>query len=199
MALRRPGGIGCTGSLDRPSPLRPVKAHRLPSRTASGWIDIRHRSPAVHGMAIFPTRGLPAIQCAHGTRHLQTQAHAAVRAAARGGHRRPDRASPAWRRVPPARSSSREPGDLVVLLEGGLAMTSHDERASTSLHFSVDDDAPDPAILYTIPAARACTSEPALGLRAHRRSAARRRAVRQAGGQEHRRRSTRACASASPA
>jgi CRP-like cAMP-binding protein len=43
-------------------------------------------------------------------------------------------------------------GDLVVLLEGGLAMGSNDGGQHVAA-FSVDDDAPDPAILYTIPAA----------------------------------------------
>ena len=43
-------------------------------------------------------------------------------------------------------------GDLVVLLEGGLAMGSNDGGQHIAA-FSVDDDAPDPAILYTIPAA----------------------------------------------
>src|SRR6185295_17219382 len=42
-------------------------------------------------------------------------------------------------------------GDLVVLLEGGLAMGSNDGGQHVAA-FSVDDDAPDPAILYTIPA-----------------------------------------------
>jgi rhodanese-related sulfurtransferase len=42
-------------------------------------------------------------------------------------------------------------GDLVVLLEGGLAMGSNDGGQHIAA-FSVDDDAPDPAILYTIPA-----------------------------------------------
>ena len=44
-----------------------------------------------------------------------------------------------------------QPGDLVVLLEGGLAMGSNDGGQHIAA-FSVDDDAPDPAILYTIPA-----------------------------------------------
>jgi CRP-like cAMP-binding protein len=43
-------------------------------------------------------------------------------------------------------------GDLVVLLEGGLAMGSNDGGQHVAA-FSVDDDAPDAAILYTIPAA----------------------------------------------
>ena len=44
-----------------------------------------------------------------------------------------------------------EPGDLVVLLEGGLAMTNAD-RSEQLAAFTVGDDARDPAILYTIPA-----------------------------------------------
>jgi rhodanese-related sulfurtransferase len=43
-------------------------------------------------------------------------------------------------------------GDLVVLLAGGLAMGSNDGGQHIAA-FSVDEDAPDPAILYTIPAA----------------------------------------------
>jgi rhodanese-related sulfurtransferase len=47
-------------------------------------------------------------------------------------------------------------GDLVVLLEGGLAMVSSEGGSNDGgqhmAAFSVDDDAPDPAILYTIPA-----------------------------------------------
>lgn len=42
------------------------------------------------------------------------------------------------------------PGDLVVLLEGGLAMTSHDGGDHLAA-FSVDEGAREPAILYTIP------------------------------------------------
>ncbi len=42
-------------------------------------------------------------------------------------------------------------GDLVVLLEGGLAMGSNEEGQHIAA-FSVDEEAPDPAILYTIPA-----------------------------------------------
>jgi rhodanese-related sulfurtransferase len=42
-------------------------------------------------------------------------------------------------------------GDLVVLLEGGLAMGSNDGGQHAAA-FSVDEDAPDPAVLYTIPA-----------------------------------------------
>src|SRR4026207_436109 len=44
-----------------------------------------------------------------------------------------------------------EPGDLVVLLEGGLAMTSHDETGEHVAQFSIDDNTHDPVILYTIP------------------------------------------------
>jgi rhodanese-related sulfurtransferase len=51
-------------------------------------------------------------------------------------------------------------GDLVVLLEGGLAMGSNDGGQHVAA-FSVDDDAPDPAILYTVPAgARVQLSRP---------------------------------------
>lgn len=42
------------------------------------------------------------------------------------------------------------PGDLVVLLEGGLAMTSR-EGGNHLAAFSVGEGAPEPAILYTIP------------------------------------------------
>lgn len=42
------------------------------------------------------------------------------------------------------------PGDLVVVLEGGLAMTSHDGGDHLAA-FSVDEGAREPAILYTIP------------------------------------------------
>jgi rhodanese-related sulfurtransferase len=44
-----------------------------------------------------------------------------------------------------------EPGDLVVLLQGGLAMGSGDGGQHIAA-FKVDEDAPDPAVLYTIPA-----------------------------------------------
>jgi rhodanese-related sulfurtransferase len=44
-----------------------------------------------------------------------------------------------------------QPGDLVVLLEGGLAMGSRDGGQHIAA-FKVDEDAPDPAVLYTIPA-----------------------------------------------
>jgi rhodanese-related sulfurtransferase len=55
-------------------------------------------------------------------------------------------------------------GDLVVLLEGGLAMGSNDGGQHIAA-FSVDDDAPDPAILYTIPAgARVQLSRPSVYL-----------------------------------
>lgn len=53
-------------------------------------------------------------------------------------------------------------GDLVVLLEGGLAMGSNDGGQHVAA-FSVDEDAPDPAILYTIPAhARVQLSRPSV-------------------------------------
>ena len=66
-------------------------------------------------------------------------------------------------------------------------MTQPRRPASTSRPFSVDDDAHDPVILYTIPAgARLVLTRPSV-YRAHRRRAARRHAGRQAGGQEHRR------------
>lgn len=55
-------------------------------------------------------------------------------------------------------------GDLVVLLEGGLAMGS-DNGGQHIAAFSVDEDAPDPAILYTIPAhARLQLSRPSVYL-----------------------------------
>ena len=51
-------------------------------------------------------------------------------------------------------------GDLVVLLEGGLAMTSNDGGQHIAA-FSVDDNAADPAVLYTIPTgARVLLSRP---------------------------------------
>ncbi len=43
------------------------------------------------------------------------------------------------------------PGDVVVLLEGGLKMTGHEGGVELAA-FSVDEDAGEPAILYTIPA-----------------------------------------------
>jgi rhodanese-related sulfurtransferase len=55
-------------------------------------------------------------------------------------------------------------GDLVVLLEGGLAMGSNDGGQHAAA-FSVEDDAPDPAILYTIPvAARVQLTRPSVYL-----------------------------------
>ena len=45
-----------------------------------------------------------------------------------------------------------EPGDLVVLLEGGLSMTSRDETGEHVAQFGIDDATHDPVILYTIPA-----------------------------------------------
>lgn len=43
------------------------------------------------------------------------------------------------------------PGDLVVLLEGGLHMTARDGGAEHLAILSVNEAAPEPAILYTIP------------------------------------------------
>ena len=45
-----------------------------------------------------------------------------------------------------------EPGDLVVLLEGGLSMMSRDEAGEHVAQFSIDDATHDPVILYSIPA-----------------------------------------------
>jgi rhodanese-related sulfurtransferase len=44
------------------------------------------------------------------------------------------------------------PGDLVVLLEGGLHMTAKDGKGEHLAILSVTEEAPEPAILYTIPA-----------------------------------------------
>ena len=56
-----------------------------------------------------------------------------------------------------------EPGDLVVLLEGGLSMTSHDETGEHVAQFSIDEDTHDPVILYTIPAgARLVLTQPSV-------------------------------------
>ncbi len=44
------------------------------------------------------------------------------------------------------------PGDLVVLLEGGLHMTARDGTGEHLAILSVNETAPEPAILYTIPA-----------------------------------------------
>jgi rhodanese-related sulfurtransferase len=56
------------------------------------------------------------------------------------------------------------PGDLVVLLEGGLAMTSHDGGDHLAA-FSVEEGAREPAILYTIPrGARLMLTEPSVFL-----------------------------------
>ena len=56
-----------------------------------------------------------------------------------------------------------EPGDLVVLLEGGLAMTSHDETGEHVAQFGIDDNTHDPVILYTIPAgARLVLTQPSV-------------------------------------
>ena len=62
----------------------------------------------------------------------------------------------------------RSQGDLVVLLEGGLAMGSNDGGEHIAA-FSVDEDARDPAILYTIPAGARLHAQPPLGLSRHRR------------------------------
>jgi CRP-like cAMP-binding protein len=45
-----------------------------------------------------------------------------------------------------------EPGDLVVLLEGGLSMTSRHAEAERVAHFAVDEATHDALILYTLPA-----------------------------------------------
>ena len=45
-----------------------------------------------------------------------------------------------------------EPGDLVVLLEGGLHMIARDGKGEHLAILSVTEEAPEPAILYTIPA-----------------------------------------------
>jgi rhodanese-related sulfurtransferase len=56
-----------------------------------------------------------------------------------------------------------EPGDLVVLLEGGLSMTSRDETGEHVAQFGIDDATHDPVILYTIPAgARLVLTRPAV-------------------------------------
>src|SRR6185436_4008834 len=56
-----------------------------------------------------------------------------------------------------------EPGDLVVLLEGGLAMTSHDDAGEHVAQFGIDDNTHDPVILYTIPAgARLVLTQPSV-------------------------------------
>jgi rhodanese-related sulfurtransferase len=56
-----------------------------------------------------------------------------------------------------------EPGDLVVLLEGGLRMTSRDETGEHVAQFSIDEATHDPVILYTIPAgARLVLTRPAV-------------------------------------
>ena len=112
---------------------------------------------------LFCRRPVPAIQCPHGTRHLQAQAHAAVRTL-------PDEAiadlieHPGVTTGAAGESRAGAPGDLVVLLEGGLAMGS-DDGGQHLAAFSVDEDAPDPAILYTIPAgARLQLSRPSVYL-----------------------------------
>lgn len=58
---------------------------------------------------------------------------------------------PGVKRGAPGDKVGARRGDLVVLLEGGLAMGSNDGGQHIAA-FSVDEDAPDPAILYTIPA-----------------------------------------------
>jgi rhodanese-related sulfurtransferase len=56
-----------------------------------------------------------------------------------------------------------EPGDLVVLLEGGLSMTSRDETGEHVAQFGIDEATHDPVILYTIPAgARLVLTRPAV-------------------------------------
>lgn len=56
------------------------------------------------------------------------------------------------------------PGDLVVLLEGGLAMSSHDGGDHLAA-FSVEEGAREPAILYTIPrGARLMLTQPSVYL-----------------------------------
>jgi rhodanese-related sulfurtransferase len=56
-----------------------------------------------------------------------------------------------------------EPGDLVVLLEGGLSMTSRDETGEHVAQFGIDEATHDPVILYTIPAgARLILTRPAV-------------------------------------
>ena len=95
-------------------------------------------------------------------------------------------AVPGVERAPPAISSSREPGDLVVLLEGGLAMRQQRRPASTSPPSASTMTRPIRPSSTPSPRRRACNSA-ALRLCAHRRPAARRHAVRQARGQEPRR------------
>jgi rhodanese-related sulfurtransferase len=58
---------------------------------------------------------------------------------------------PGIKRGSPGDKVAARRGDLVVLLEGGLAMGSNDGGQHIAA-FSVDEDATDPAILYTIPA-----------------------------------------------
>jgi rhodanese-related sulfurtransferase len=55
-----------------------------------------------------------------------------------------------------------QPGDVVVLLEGGLTMT-HQEGGAEMAAFSVDEATGEPAILYTIPAgARLTLTQPSV-------------------------------------
>lgn len=57
-----------------------------------------------------------------------------------------------------------EPGDLVVLLQGGLAMMSPDGREQLAA-FTVGSEAQEPAVVYTIPAgARLALTEPSIYL-----------------------------------
>ncbi len=51
-----------------------------------------------------------------------------------------------------AETVDADPGDLVVLLEGGLHMVAKDGRGEHLAILSVTEEAPEPAILYTIPA-----------------------------------------------
>lgn len=106
---------------------------------------------AVHGMAILPRAGFllsnaamePVTSKLRRSRlfaHLPDDAIASL-------IERPGVASGAAGDIVRARR-----GDLVVLLEGGLAMGNNDGGQHIAA-FSVDDDAPDPAVLYTIPAA----------------------------------------------
>jgi rhodanese-related sulfurtransferase len=56
-----------------------------------------------------------------------------------------------------------EPGDLVVLLEGGLAMTSRNEAGEHVAQFAVDEATHDPVILYTLPVgARLVLTQPSV-------------------------------------
>ncbi|MDX2159167.1 MAG: cyclic nucleotide-binding domain-containing protein [Hyphomicrobiaceae bacterium] len=59
---------------------------------------------------------------------------------------------PGVRRGDLAEIVEAHPGDLVVLLEGGLHMTAKDGAGEHLAILSVNETAPEPAILYTIPA-----------------------------------------------